>query len=157
MESEIKNKEDLLEIVKNFKICGTPIDMQSCESGHINQTYQVECKDEAKKINYILQYVNTNVFPNLKELMRNIEKVTEYIKKTAKEKNEYHDRITINLIDTKNGDKPAIYNENWRMEEYIEDTQTYLKTDDLEILYEARKICWRISKIFRWISRTRFI
>lgn len=151
------NKENLLEIASNFKLTGTPIESEICESGHINRTYEIRCKEGENKKKYILQYVNTKVFPNLKELMKNIEKVTQYIKDTAKKNNEYHDRITINLIETKQGDKPAIYNENWRMEEFIENTETYLKTDDLEVLYEARKICWRISKIFRWISSTRFI
>lgn len=150
----MENKEELLEIAKKFKLDFKPIKIESCETGHINKTYEIKCENNKS---YILQYVNTNVFPNLKELMKNIEKVTEYIKKTSKEKGEYHDRITINLIETKNGDKPAIYNENWRMEEYIKDTQTYLKTDDLNVLYEARKSCWRISKIFRWISCTRIV
>lgn len=138
MKNKLKKKEELLEISKQFKICGIPIDIEPCESGHINNTYQVKCIDGNKNINYILQYVNTNVFPNLKELMSNIEKVTKYIKEKSKEKNEYHDRITISFIDTKEGNKPAIYNGNWRMEEFIKDTKTLLKTDDLNILYEAR-------------------
>lgn len=132
------DKENLLEIASNFKLTGNPIDAEICESGHINQTYSIKCAEGEKNKKYILQYVNTKVFPNLKELMKNIEKVTQYIKETAKKHNEYHERITINLIDTKQGNKPAIYNENWRMEEFIENTETYLKTDDLEVLYEAR-------------------
>lgn len=133
------DKIKLLKIAENFKIDGRPIDAELCESGHINKTYVVKFeKQDGSNQKYILQYVNTKVFPNLKELMKNIEKVTEYIKEKARQKNEYHDRITINLIDTKEGNKPAIYNKNWRMEEFIENTQTYLKTDDLNILREAR-------------------
>ena len=79
-------KEELIEIAKNFKIDGEPIKIEKCESGHINKTYAVTYKTkngENKK--YILQYVNTNVFPNLPELMNNIKKVTNYMVNKAQD------------------------------------------------------------------------
>ena len=33
------NKEELINIAKNFKIDGEPIKLEKCESGHINSTY----------------------------------------------------------------------------------------------------------------------
>ena len=64
------NKEKLINIAKNFKIDGTPIELEKCNSGHINKTYAIKYKKEnGETKKYILQYLYTNVFPNLPELM----------------------------------------------------------------------------------------
>ena len=77
-------KDELIKIAKNFNINGEPIKIEKCNSGHINKTYAVTYKtkeNEEKK--YILQYVNTYVFPNINELMDNVERVTNFIKKRS--------------------------------------------------------------------------
>lgn len=141
------NKEKLINISRNFKIDGEPTNIEICSSGHINKTYAITYKtndDESKK--YILQYVNTNVFPNLPELMTNIKKVTKYMNEKAIQKGENTDRLTIKLIDTINENPYAIYNKNWRMEEFIDNTKTYLTTENLDILYEAGKAAGKFQK-----------
>ena len=141
------NKEELINIAKNFKIDGEPECIQKCDSGHINKTYTITYKknnNENKK--YILQYVNTNVFPNLPELMKNIKNITDYMTKKAREKGESTDRLTITMIDTIDDNPYAIYNENWRMEEFIDNTKTYLTTEDMNILTEAGKAAGKFQK-----------
>ena len=141
------NKEKLINIAKNFKIDGEPIELEKCDSGHINKTYAIKYKTEDEKTKkYILQYVNTNVFPNLPELMGNIKKVTDYMSKRAEEKGETTDRLTIKIIDTIDENPNAIYKNNWRMEEFIDNTKTYLTTDSMEILEEAGKAAGRFQK-----------
>ena len=141
------NKEKLINIAKNFKIDGEPIRIEICSSGHINKTYAITYKtseNESKK--YILQYVNTNVFPNLPELMMNIKKVTEYMNKKAMQRGENTNRLTIKLIETTDENPYAIYDKNWRMEEFIDNTKTYLTTENLDILYEAGKAAGKFQK-----------
>lgn len=116
---------ELFEIAKNFEINGKPTEISIIDSGHINKTYLVKY-DTGEK--YILQYVNTNVFPNIVELMNNIEKVTDFIRKKGKCQ-------TLKFIKTKSGN--YIYNNNWRMQEFIENTKTYLSTESLDVLKEA--------------------
>ena len=141
------NKEKLINIAKNFKIDGEPIKVEKCDSGHINRTYAVTYKSNDNRTKkYILQYVNTNVFPNLPELMINIKKVTNYMIKKAQEKGESTDRLTIDMIDTIDDNPYAIYNKNWRMEEFIDNTKTYLTTESLEILSEAGKAAGKFQK-----------
>ena len=109
-------KDELIKIAKNFSIDGEPVKIEKCNSGHINKTYAITYKtkeDEQKK--YILQYVNTNVFPNLPELMTNIKKITKYMNQKATEKGENTDRLTITMIDTLDENPNSIYNENWAM------------------------------------------
>lgn len=121
-------KQEILEIAKKFDINGLPVDAKLIESGHINKTYLVNY-DDGKK--YILQYVNTNVFPNITELMSNIEKVTEFIKQKE-------DTTTLTFIKTKEEQK-YIYNNNWRMQKFIANTKTYIATESLQVLEQAGK------------------
>ena len=140
-------KDELIKIAKNFSIDGEPVKIEKCNSGHINKTYAITYKtkdDEQKK--YILQYVNTNVFPNLPELMTNIKKITKYMNQKATEKGENTDRLTITMIDTLDENPNSIYNENWRMEEFIDNTKTYLTTESMEILEEAGKAAGKFQK-----------
>lgn len=140
-------KDELIKIAKNFNINGELIKIEKCNSGHINKTYAVTYKtkeNEEKK--YILQYVNTNVFPNLPELMTNIKKITKYMNEKALEKGENIDRLTLKMIDTLDDNPNSIYNQNWRMEEFIDNTKTYLTTESIEILTEAGKAAGKFQK-----------
>ena len=142
------NKEKLIKIAKNFKIDGEIINIEKCNSGHINKTYAVTYqKENGEKKKYILQYVNTNVFPNLPELMKNIKNVTEYMINKAEEKGEKADRLTIRMIDTIDNDPNCIYHKNWRMEEFIDNTKTYLTTENLDIHSEAGKAVGKFQKL----------
>ena len=127
---------ELFEIAKKFDIQGEPKEIKLIESGHINKTYLVKY-DTGK--DYILQYVNTNVFPNITELMSNIEQVTDYMRK-------HGNGVTVTFYKTK-GDNPSyIYNNNWRMQEFIKNTKTYISTDSMDILKEAGKCVGNFQK-----------
>ncbi len=121
-------KQEILQIAKKFDINGLPVDAKLIESGHINKTYLINY-DDGKK--YILQYVNTSVFPNITELMSNIEKVTQFIKQKE-------DSTTLTFIKTREEDPKYIYN-NWRMQEFINNTKTYISTESLQVLEQAGK------------------
>lgn len=140
------NTKDLLEKVSNFKVLGKPSNVEVLESGHINKTYKIICKSLEKNEEYILQYINTEVFLNLSELMINIKKITTYIRNKAKENNEDLDKITITIIDTIDDNKDSIYDKNWRMQKFITNTKTFLTTKDTEILYEAGKAVGSFQK-----------
>ena len=71
--------------------------------------------------------------------MNNIKKVTNYIKTKATANNEDVSKITITMKDTLDNNPYAICHNNWRMENFIDNTTTYLSTEDLDILYEAGK------------------
>ena len=138
---------ELINIAKNFKIDGEITNIDVCSSGHINKTYALTYKKEnGENKKYILQYVNTNVFPNLPELMDNIKNITNYMNEKAMQNGETTDRLTIKMIDTIDNNPNSIYNKNWRMEEFIDNTKTYLTTDDLGILEEAGKAAGKFQK-----------
>jgi len=78
--------------------------------------------------------------------MLNIKKTTNYMIKKAIEKGESTDRLTIDMIDTIDNNPNAIYNKNWRMEEFIDNTKTYLTTENLGILEEAGRATGKFQK-----------
>ena len=121
--------DNVIEIAKKFDIKGNPISFKLIESGHINRTYLVKYDTNE---DYILQYVNTNVFPNIVELMKNIDGVTSFIKSKGEGK-------TLTFFKTKGENPSFIYDNNWRMQKFIENTQTFISTENLEILEEAGK------------------
>ena len=127
--------EKLMQIARSFDIEAQPVKTTLVDVGHINKTYIVDYDNDEK---YILQYVNTNVFPNLNELMSNAQRVTNYIEKKAHIK-------TIEFIKLKESDE-YIYNNNWRMQKFIKNTKTYLATESLEKLYEAGKAVGNFQK-----------
>ena len=47
-------------------------------SGHINDTFRLEVKEDGKEKLYILQRMNKDIFKNQKELMDNILQVTSF-------------------------------------------------------------------------------
>ena len=129
-------KDELFKIAKKFDVEGNPVKIETIDVGHINKTYLVEY-DNTKK--YILQYVNTNVFPKIFELMDNVDRVTNYIRKKG-------NNVTLNFIKTKGENPNYIYNHNWRLQEFLENTKTYLSTENLNILQEAGRAVGNFQK-----------
>lgn len=106
-------------------------------NGLINTTYLVEDHDSAEK--FILQKVNTRVFPFPEIISRNhilINRMLEeadYPLQLVKPK----ETLSGNLMMTdENG-------ESWRMFGFIEDTKTYFKIPDLKTAYESAKAVGR--------------
>ncbi|MBR4872360.1 MAG: aminoglycoside phosphotransferase family protein [Clostridia bacterium] len=98
-------------------------------NGHINDTFLVVADRR-----YILQRMNTTVFPRPVQLMENILGVTGHIRKKAEEAGIDADRATLNVIPTLAG-FPYFAEENgnyWRMYDFVERTVTYETVESVE-------------------------
>ncbi len=118
-----ENLNNMENLVSQFQIEGHFKSAAPYGEGHINKTFLVEtCCNK-----YILQRVNNVVFPNIEDLMSNIEKVTSFISSKGKE--------TIKLIPTKKG-KSYFKTEDsfYRMMEFAENTITYQKPVSLDLV-----------------------
>ena len=102
------------DIINAFRLEGQPVRCIPYGSGHINQTWLVETD---KPHRYILQKVNTGVFPNGTGLMNNIILVTEHLRKKDPDP-----RHVLTLVPTKDGDMYISQgkNELWRVYEYVD-------------------------------------
>ena len=102
------------DIISSFRLEGKPVHCTAYGSGHINQTWLVETD---KPHRYILQKVNTAVFPNGKGLMNNIILVTEHLREKDPDP-----RHVLTLIPTDGGELYISKSEDelWRMYEYVD-------------------------------------
>ena len=101
------------EIISAFATEGKPVRCIPYGSGHINETWLVETDQPHR---YILQKVNTGVFPNGAGLMNNIILVTEHLRKKDPDP-----RHVLTLVPTGDGHMYIGKDENelWRMYEFV--------------------------------------
>lgn len=133
------------EIVEKFQVPETFISCEPYGEGHINDTYQVKC--EGKR--YILQRMNDHVFHHPEQLMSNIVKVTEHLKKKIEENGGDPLRETLTVIPTKEQESFFVTPDGnyFRMYDFIENAQTYQVVEQPVHFYNAAKAFGRFQKL----------
>ena len=71
--------------------------------GHINDTFKLTVNDDGKKVNYILQRINNRLFKDVDKLMRNIELVTSFCRKSVEKRGGDPMRECLNVVPTWEG------------------------------------------------------
>ena len=115
-------QQELFSIANQFCIQSPAIDVKPLGNGLINTTYKVTTKGSAP--DYVMQLVNTNIFPDPDMLMNNIVAVTKHIRHKLQEANVSDiNRRCLNFINTKGGKYyEMVGTDCWRMMEFIPDT-----------------------------------
>lgn len=127
------------DIIDQFLYEGTYVSHELYGYGHINETYLVTCEHPFRQ--YILQWINPAVFKRIPELMRNIELVTEHIKKQYEEEGiEWKDRV-LSYVPTHTGESFFKVGEDYyRLYHFVENSTSYEQVPDkiyLELAGEA--------------------
>ena len=122
-----------LKITDKFDLDGVVVSIKPLGEGFINDTFTVTTEGDSP--NYILQCKNHAIFPNVPEMMNNIEMVTRHIKSKVKDPI----RETLTVTRTKDG---ALYykDENgkfWAMCIFIPNTITYERADNTALAYQG--------------------
>ncbi len=113
--------------IEQFQIEGEVQTIEPYGEGHINVTTLVT----TTKKRYILQKMNTKIFPDSKGLMQNICSVTEHLRARGVE--------TLTVVPTKDG-KPYIDGEDcFRVYDFIEGTVTYQKVESADVFRNSGK------------------
>ncbi len=129
----------LQEILRNFQIRGKTASVVPFGSGHIHDTFLA--KNSVKGCDsYILQRINTTVFPDVEVLMSNFAIVTEHLrKKLAAEAGSNHQMEALTLVCASDGS--AYYQDRqgycWRLLVYIDDTVSYDRVEDEGLAYQG--------------------
>ncbi len=111
-----------------FAIEGEVVSAEPYGEGHINKTLLAVVTTKRR---YILQQMNTSIFPDSDGLMKNICAVTEHLRA--------RDIETLEVIPTKDG-KPYYKGEQcFRMYAFIENTVTYQKVTDATVFRNSGK------------------
>ena len=108
-------------------------------NGHINNTFLVTV--EGARERYVLQRINSYVFPHPREVMENMQHITEYLQERIREEGGDPDRETIRLIPSLNGEPWTTDGEGevWRVMLCVPDTVSPEHPDDLRVLEECGK------------------
>ena len=122
-----------LKITDKFDLAGAVVSVKPLGEGFINDTFIV--KTEEGCTDYILQCKNHIIFPNVPEMMNNIEMVTSHIKSKVKDPI----RETFTLAKTIDG---ALYFKDedgkfWAMFTFIPNTITYERADSTALAYQG--------------------
>ena len=114
-------------IAQQFAIEGDVLRISPYGEGHINVTYLLETSLRR----YILQRMNTRVFPDSDALMHNICMVTSHLRRKGVE--------TLCVVPTKAGAPYLKEQYNWRVYDFIEHTVTYQTCPNLRVFENSGK------------------
>ena len=135
----MQNRNDLQNVVENFAIRGRVTNIEQINKGYINHTYKVETLSENNHVHkYILQRINTNVFPDVDALMSNFRVTTEHLGKKLQMPGVHIRGSVQTLRTTKDG---KLYFEDfsgaWRLMTYFDDVYSLDIPDSPEVFYYA--------------------
>ena len=127
MNQDLTNTERISAIVSNFATEGVVADIRPLGNGLINDTFKVTTK-AAETPDYVLQRINTSVFPDVDMLMNNIAAVTRHIRKKLEAAHESDiERKVLRFLPA--GDGKLYHREAdgtvWRMMVFIPNAKTY--------------------------------
>lgn len=128
------------EVIAQFAIEGKLAGKKPYGNGHINDTFLLvyETADGGQK-QYILQRMNHGVFKNPQQLMENVVRVTEYLRKVILAQGGDPDRETLNVVKTAEG--ASYYRDSnrnyWRVFLYVEGTLCLDRVESPEDFYDS--------------------
>ena len=116
--------EKIEKIIERFVLPQGSMEAAPYGNGHINDTLRVIVHTDEGDKRYILQRVNSYVFPRPVEVIENIEKVTAYLRDIIAGEGGDVERETLTLVKTKDGKHYVIAEDGelWRMYLFIEGT-----------------------------------
>lgn len=118
---------DHTEILRQFGVQGEVIENIPFGSGHINDTRRMLVREGAGTHSYILQRINTAIFPDPDVLMENIMRVTTYLSGIILARGGDPSRETLHFYQTLDGRNyfRTPQGECWRLEDTISGTLSY--------------------------------
>lgn len=126
---------DIITISKEFDLPTEPVRYRECKVGHINSTYFLF---DSSGRGYVLQQINTNVFKNPNNLMKNVFAVTDHIRNKLSNVGKDPRRGTLRFRKTKKGQLFYVDDEgkSWRIYDYIENAIS-LQSADIDVFRDV--------------------
>ena len=133
---------DARSIISVLRHFGVPFDsfhVETFHSGHINSTHKVDTRFHGKNDSFVLQRINTYVFPNPKGIMQNIDRVTTHIRNKLLSEGKDPTGRVLQFLKRANGENFYFEDDQnfWRAYRYVPNTITYDKATDPEVLRNA--------------------
>ena len=127
--------EKIAKIIDCFVLPQGSLEAAPYGNGHINDTLRVIVHTQEGDKRYILQRVNSYVFPKPVEVIENIEKVTAYLRGIIESEGGDPVRQTLTLVETRDGKHYTITEDGelWRMYLFVEGTKSVDLPDTTEL------------------------
>jgi len=127
------------DILFNFAIDGEFVSCEPYGSGLINRTYVAVYNEDGRRVRYIVQRINTNLFKNVDGLMNNIKIVTEFNRAEIVKRGGDPNRESLTLVPTENGGTYFRTEEGdcYRVYVFIENAKGYDVVEKPEHFYES--------------------
>lgn len=120
--------DELLSAISRFSFEGNLVSIEENHNGHINDTFVLTFQlKEGEKKRYVLQRINTNVFPRIGEVMASIDSVLSYMEKKIAASHGDLSREKLTLIRAKDGQAYFEDGEDsfFRAYAYLEGSRSY--------------------------------
>ncbi|MBW7869878.1 MAG: aminoglycoside phosphotransferase family protein [Flavobacteriia bacterium] len=131
------DRQKIKNIFENFENPASDFEVKTLVSGHINRTYLI--LNHGRK--FILQKINTKVFKQPEILVQNILNISNHLKS----KNYPHQFLKPILF----SDGKFIYDSEWRIFEFIENSQSFEKAKSDNQVFEAAKF---LSEFYSYLN-----
>ncbi len=120
-----------------FAFAAEPVAYKRCNSGHINDTYFVDCGEGNPR--YVLNRVNTEIFTNPYELMANLKGVCTHVAAKIKAAGGNPDREVRTIIGTKSGEDYFVDPDGgyWRAFLEVDNVVAHDFPDSPELFYKS--------------------
>ena len=153
----MQNMDYLYKVADRFLIRGKVTNIEHINRGYINRTYKVETLDEDGRVcRYILQRVNTNVFPDIDALMENFKVSTEHLFSRL-EMPGHHELGTVQILRMTRDGKPYFADDSgtWRMMTYFDHVYSLDIPENPEVFYYTGVSFGRFVKAMSSIDPTK--
>lgn len=133
------NRKELTDVLEKFGIPFDSFHVETFHSGHINCTHRVDVRYKGQSDSFVLQRINTYVFPNPVGIMKNIEKVTAHIYKKLVDEGKDPQGKVLQFLKRNDGTNYYFADKDsfWRVYRYIPNSITYDQAEDPQILKNA--------------------
>lgn len=145
----IENIDTIKYVINQFDFKGEFIDVDEFGSGHINKTYIVRFNTPDGERKYVLQKLNSNVFKNIDELMKNVFFVTSYLRGVIKSYGGDPDRETLHYIKTKDGQRFYTHTDNsyYRAYIFVRDSISFNTADTPEVFKSSGQAFGKFQRL----------
>lgn len=131
--------EEIASVLEKFGVRCDALQVETFHSGHINSTHRVEVRSGGASDCFVVQRINTYVFPDPVGIMENIDLVTGHIRQKLTDAGIDPRGRALDFLKRPDGSNYYFENRDafWRAYRFIPNTVTYDRAEDPAVLTSA--------------------
>jgi len=141
----------LSKLIQNFDVTGRLVTVMPTGRGNVNDTYLAIFRNTFEEYQVILQRINSNVFPDPAQIMKNLRVVMKHVHRKLEDDSERADRVwqMPKIVKTRDGEDFFVDGENgfWRVITRIPSATAFDEAQGVEHALE----CGTVLGYFHWL------